>query len=302
MDILKFAAIDIGSNAIRLLVVDAQEYINGTRFKKISLVRVPIRLGMDVFVNKKISPYNEKRLIKALTGFKNLIDAYEVIDFRACATSAMREAKNGEYVVSDIKKKTGISLEVISGKEEAEMLFATKIADVLNPNKSYLYVDVGGGSTEVTLISKGKIQASHSFGIGTIRTLAGQVTEDDWEFLKSWVKANTFEYQPIGIIGSGGNINKLHKMLNKKEKEPIYPPELRELYRYIKGFTIEERIDVLKLNPHRADVIVPAAKIFLTVMKASNSRKIHVPRIGIADGLIHQLYDNYKLQQQVLNE
>lgn len=299
MEFLKFAAIDIGSNAIRLLVTDAQEFTNGTRFKKISLIRVPIRLGMDVFVNKEISPYSEKRLVKALNGFKNLIDAFEVIDFRACATSAMREAKNGEYVVSHIKKETGIDLEVISGQDEAEILYSTHIADVLNPNKSYLYVDVGGGSTEITLFSKGKIVTSHSFHIGTIRILANQVTNDDWLFMKSWVKANTIDHQPIGIIGSGGNINKLHKLLNKKEKEPIYPPEIRELYRYIKAFTIDERIDVLKLNPHRADVIVPAAKIFITVMKASNSRKIHVPRIGIADGLIHQLYENYKLKQEV---
>jgi len=297
MDFLKFAAIDIGSNAVRLLITDAQEYTNGTRFKKISLIRVPLRLGVDVFVHKEISPYNEKRLIKTLMGFKNLMEAFEVISFKACATSAMREAKNGEYIVAHIKKKTGIDLEVISGKDEAEILYSTKIADVLDPGKSYLYVDVGGGSTEVTLFSKGKIITSHSFTIGTIRILSGQVTNSDWVFLRSWVKAHTIENQPVEIIGSGGNIIKLHKLLNKKEKETIYTPELRELYRYIKSFTVDERIDVLKLNPNRADVIVPAAKIFLTVMKASNSRKIHVPRIGIADGLIHQLYESYKLKQ-----
>jgi exopolyphosphatase / guanosine-5'-triphosphate,3'-diphosphate pyrophosphatase len=295
MEFLKFGAIDIGSNALRLLITDVQEYTSDTRFKKISLVRVPIRLGKDVFTNKEISPHSENRLIKALSGFKNLLEAFEVIDYRACATSAMREAKNGEFVVERIKKEAGINLEIISGQDEAEILYSTKIADVLSPDKSYIYVDVGGGSTEITLFSKGKIVSSYSFGVGTIRILSNQVSQDDWTFMKSWVKANTIEYQPIGIIGSGGNINKMHKLLNKKENEPIYFPELRELHRYIKAFTYDERIDVLKLNPHRADVIVPAAKIFLTIAKSSNSRKIHVPKIGIADGLIHQLYDQYKL-------
>lgn len=294
MKFLKFAAIDIGSNAIRLLISDAQEYTNGTRFKKVSLVRVPVRLGMDIFNQKSISPYNEKRLIKVMAGFRNLIEAFEVIDYRACATSAMREAKNGDEIVKRIKKEAGINIDIILGKEEAEILYSTKIADVLNPNKSYIYVDVGGGSTEVTLMVKGKIKKSYSFGIGTIRILNKQVSEDDWEFLKSWVKANTIKYKPLSIIGSGGNINKMAKMLDKKEKDSIYQPELRELYRHIKSFTYDERIDVLKLNPHRADVIVPAAKIFLTIMKAADSRKIHIPKIGIADGIIHQLYEKYK--------
>lgn len=293
--IKKYAAIDIGSNAIRLLVSNVVEKEDSEpQFKKSSLVRVPIRLGADAFGTGKISDENIQRMIDAIEAFKLLMMVHGVEKHKACATSAMREAANGDSVVKIVYKKTGVQIDIIDGKEEASIISSTDLNTLINSEKTYLYVDVGGGSTELTLFSKGQIINSKSFRIGTVRVMNNSKQENKELFKKveAWIKENTAPFRKIALIGSGGNINKLFKMSGRTEGNPISYIYLNAQYQFLKKMSYEDRIIELGLNPDRADVIIPATKIYLSAMKWSGARKIYVPKIGLADGIIKSLYLN----------
>ncbi len=286
------AAIDIGSNAIRLVI----NYIeNGSKptFKKAAFLRVPLRLGEDVFTIGEIGAEKRAKLCEAMTSFKAVMTTYNVQNYRACATSAMREARNGEEVVELIRENCGINIEIISGQEEAKTIFeAGDVAGLMNSRDSYIYVDVGGGSTEVTIYSSGKRATSESFRLGTVRTISDAVDKNESKRFKHWLEEVALPYRPVAIIGSGGNINKVHKLLSKKDGEPIRYIELKLLYNHIGDMTYDERVRNMGLNTYRADVIVPAMKIFNTVAKYCKINEILVPKVGLADGIIHHLYNN----------
>lgn len=289
-----FAAIDIGSNAMRLLFCRVYEIDGKPHFSKEELIRMPIRLGEDVFTKGKISSAKEERLITSLKGFHELIKAYQVDDFRAVATSAMRDASNGPEIIARAKRESGLNVEIIDGKLEASLVFSNHIEEILNPKNAYLYIDVGGGSTELTLYFNQKVIAAKSFNIGTVRMLLDKVQKEEWEEMKAWLKRTTVGIHPLMAIGSGGNINKIFKMTNKKETKHISFEKLKDLYDMLSSYTYEERVKRLGLKPDRADVIVPAAKIFLTVMKTSDIEKVFVPQIGLSDGIVHELYDSHR--------
>lgn len=291
---MRFAAIDIGSNAIRLLFCNVYEGENGTNFKKEELIRVPIRLGEDAFANQKISQEKIEDFIKVMKAFRLLIDVNRPVDFRACATSAMREAKNSTEILKRIKDEAGITVDLIEGSTEASLIYANHIAEHLDRNSSYLYIDVGGGSTELTLFSRNKHVFSRSFNVGTVRMLNEQIDKNTWSNFKEWIKANTADYQPLIAIGSGGNINKINKMAKGKSNKPLLKETIEDIFNELNSLTYKERIELIGLKPDRADVIIPASKIFLSVMKHAQITKIYVPEIGLADGIIHQLYEKYK--------
>ena len=295
MKIKKYGAIDIGSNAVRLLIANVIEEKNKEpQFKKSSLVRVPIRLGTDSFVTGVISEENTNRMVDAMEAFKLLMKVHGVEKYKACATSAMREAKNGTEVVNTIFKKTEIEIDVIDGKKEAAIIFATDLNQLIESDLTYLYVDVGGGSTEFTLFSKGRIVKSKSFKIGTVRLINNKKAENKAIFkeVQEWIEGNTKIYKRISLIGSGGNINKIFKMSGRDIGKPISYIYLNAQYQFLKKMSYKERISELSLNPDRADVIVPATKIYLSAMKWSGARKIFVPKIGLSDGIIKSLYLN----------
>ena len=295
ISVRKYGAIDIGSNAIRLLVAMVIERRDKEpQFKKSSLVRVPIRLGADSFDKGKISKENVQRMVEAMEAFKLLMSVHGVEKYKACATSAMREACNGEEVAKKIHKETGIKIDIIDGKEEAAIISSTDLNELISSDKTYLYVDVGGGSTEFTVFSKGNIVNSKSFKIGTVRVLNNTKEENKAIFkeVQKWVEVNTALYRKISLIGSGGNINKLFKLSGRTEGAPISYIYLNAQYQFLKKMSYSDRISELGLNPDRADVIVPATKIYLSAMKWSGARKIYVPKIGLSDGIIKALYYN----------
>ncbi|MDP2541291.1 MULTISPECIES: Ppx/GppA phosphatase family protein [Tenacibaculum] len=295
LKIKKYGAIDIGSNAVRLLVANVIEEKNKEpQFKKSSLVRVPIRLGADAFVSGKISEANTQRMLDAMQAFKLIMKIHGVERYKACATSAMREAENGEEVAATIFKNTEVKIDIIDGKKEAAIISSTDLNQLIKSESTYLYVDVGGGSTEFTLFSKGKIINSKSFKIGTVRVLNNTKPENKALFKKvqKWIEENTSEYKRISLIGSGGNINKLFKMSGRDAGKPISYIYLNAQYQFLKKMSYQERISELSLNPDRADVIIPATKIYLSAMKWSGARKIYVPKIGLSDGIIKSLYFN----------
>ena len=290
MKIKKYAAIDIGSNAVRLLVSYVLENGKKVKFKKVSLVRVPIRLGADVFVKGKVSARNKRRLLDAMMGFKYLLKAYEVEQYLGMATSAMREAENGKEIIEEIKAKTGLPIEIINGAKEAELIATTDLEDLLDSDRTYLYVDVGGGSTEFSVFHKGKKMASKSFKLGTVRLLENLVNKEMWHQAEKWVKAHTEKFGKVYLIGSGGNINKLFKMSGKVPGAPLSKVYLDAQYKFLKSMRYNDRIKELDLNPDRADVIIPAAKIYRRAMQWSGADKIYVPKIGLADGIVKYLY------------
>jgi exopolyphosphatase/guanosine-5'-triphosphate,3'-diphosphate pyrophosphatase len=293
LSIEKYAAIDIGSNAIRLLIVSVIEKQDRIKpiFKKTSLIRVPIRLGADVFLNGKISEASYLRMLDAMNAFQLLIKTHNVVKVRACATSAMREARNGKDLVKKIRKETGLQIQIIDGKDEAALIASTDLKDLIEDNKNFLYVDVGGGSTEFTVFSNGKTMASKSFNIGTIRILNDKVDESHWSDVKKWIKNNTTNFGGIELIGSGGNINSIYKNSGQTIGKSLSYFYLSNLYRKLASYTYQERIYDLEMNSDRADVIVPALKIYLTAMKCANARNIYVPKIGLTDGIIKSLYN-----------
>ncbi|EDP70045.1 dihydropteridine reductase [Flavobacteriales bacterium ALC-1] len=291
LKISKYAAIDIGSNAVRLLISNIIEQDDkSVVFKKNSLVRVPIRLGADVFVNGEISEYNQERMMDTMKAFSLLIKSHNVIRYKACATSAMREANNSQLLSDKILKTCGINIDIIDGEEEAAIIAATDLHTFIDLNKTYLYVDVGGGSTEFSIIHNGKKIKSRSFKIGTVRLLNNIVTKEIWNELEQWIKENTKKYYKIDLIGSGGNINKIFKISGKEMGKPLTYFYLTSYYKMLQSFTYEERITKLNLNQDRADVIIPATRIYLSAMKWSGAKDMYVPKIGLSDGIIKSMY------------
>ncbi len=297
MKYLKFASIDIGSNAVRLLFDNVFETENGPVFKKALLVRVPIRLGADSFVHGIISPENIQHLIDCMKAFAFLMKAHEVISYKAFATSAMRDAANAPEIIELIKKESGVNIEIISGAKEAEVISSRYLPGNLKNAKQVVYVDVGGGSTEISVIDKAQKKAGQSFNIGTVRLLYNRVSQNEWALLNNWVKIHIPIHNNIPIIGSGGNINKIISLTgNAKEKVVTYK-KLLELYIEMKDLSIDERILKYTLNPDRADVIVPAMEIFLKIAELIGSSQIFVPQTGLSDGMVRSLYKDYKAEK-----
>lgn len=267
---------------------------NEVFFKKSELIRMPVRLGQNAFYGEKlIPPESVNRLVNTMIAFKHLMLVQDVVDYRACATSALRDAKNGMEVAAIVSDKSGINIEIINGVEEAELVYSNKVAEMFDDNKPYLYVDVGGGSTEMTLFARRKVIVSNSINIGTIRLLNNQFAAKDLSDMKNWLQNLKGTYKDLEIIGSGGNINKIFKLSGKKEGKAVSYKEFKKLYKYLYSFSENDRIKILGFNPDRADVIIPASEIFLNIMKWTKANKILVPKIGISDGIIHQLYTKY---------
>lgn len=296
-----YAAIDIGSNAVRLLIKQVEEDTEGkANFRKEMLLRVPLRLGFDVFVMGKISEEKEKNLMRLMKVFRHMMKIYDVEAFRACATSAMRDAQNGKDIIKRIKKKTGIEIEIIDGQEEAKTIYNNHNEYMEDRNGNYMYVDVGGGSTEINLLSQGTLVCSRSYNIGTVRILNQAVTDAEWERLKNDMQELAASYEKTNIIGSGGNINKLYKLADKKDKrkQRITVDTLKKLHEELKALSVEERMEKYQLKPDRADVIVPAGDIFLNIAEWIHATHIYVPVIGLADGIIDELYVQHKQEQE----
>lgn len=292
---LKLAAIDIGSNAARLLITEVTDEDGGKpQFNKINLIRVPLRLGFDVFEKGEISPYKQEMILQTMKAYKHLLTVYEIKHLKACATSAMRDAANGTEIINMVKKETGIDIKIITGDEEAAYIYENHVAENLDKEHSYLYIDVGGGSTELTFFSEGRLKYRESFNIGTIRLLKGQVTEKTWDEMKDHLKSNTKSSLPMIAIGSGGNINKVLSLSKKKEGKPLTLDLLRDYHRELSSVTLEERMRFYKLREDRADVIVPALQIYISVMRWADISEIYVPKIGLADGLVQSLYEEIK--------
>lgn len=294
---MKLAAIDIGSNAARLLITEVILDNGKPQFNKLNLIRVPLRLGFDVFENGFITNQKRDMFLQTMKAFGHLINAYQVQHVTACATSAMRDASNSNDIIRKVKLEAGIEIKVISGDQEAAYIYENHIAENLDKAHSYLYIDVGGGSTELTFFSEGKLKYKESFNIGTIRLLKGQVNESNWNQMKEHLKYNTKSSLPMIAIGSGGNINKVFSLSKKKEGKPLSLELLKDYYKELSSVTIEERIKLYKLREDRADVIVPALQIYTNVMRWSDISEIHVPKIGLADGLIQNLY--YEVKNRV---
>ena len=289
---MRLAAIDIGSNAARLLITDV---IPGPQdvpeFIKVALVRVPLRLGFDVFDKGRISPAKTEKLLKTIKSYKLLLDVYEVKHLKACATSAMRDAENADEIIKKVKAETDISINIISGQEEAAFIYENHIAENMTTEESYLYIDVGGGSTELTFFTDGKLVFKDSFNIGTIRLLKNQVTEAHWDEMKEFIRAKTKGYHHVTAIGTGGNINKIFSISKRKEGKPLTLEMIRDYYKEFNNLSLSQRISLYKMREDRADVIVPALLIYINVMRWADAEEIFVPKIGLADGLIHSLYE-----------
>ena len=299
LHIEKYAAVDIGSNAIRLLIATVIEKEGfPTQFKKTSLVRLPIRLGADVFLKGNISSGNYKRLLDAMQAYSLIIKTHKVVAFRACATSAMREAKNGKEIVSKLKAATGIDIQIIDGNDEAAIIASTDLKQLISDNKVFLYVDVGGGSTEFTVFANGKNIASHSFKLGTVRIINGMVEDAMWEQAQQWVTQHTKAYSKINVIGSGGNINSIYRFSEKKVGQPLSYLFMSNFYEKVKQYDYNQRVFELKMNPDRADVIIPATRIYLSAMKWAKAKNMYVPKIGLADGIVKQLYNERNANTQ----
>ena len=288
------AAFDIGSNAARLLISEVVKHDKEIEFNKLNLIRIPLRLGFDVFEKGYIGFRKKKMLINTIDAFSALLKVYEVDHYIACATSAMRDASNAKEIIKEIKADTGIKVEVISGDLEAEIIYENHIAELLDASKSYLYIDVGGGSTEVTLFHKSTVAFQKSFNIGTVRLLTNKVEDATWEDLKQTLKEIGKTYPKLVAIGSGGNINKIYSMINSKNIKSIPIEVIREFLRVLEPMTVDERMHTYLLKRDRADVIVPALRIYANTMKWANIDEIYVPKIGLADGLINHLYEQVK--------
>lgn len=288
---MKLAAIDIGSNAARLLITEAYlDKNNSPAFTKLSLVRVPLRLGFDVFDTGRISDKKVRLLVHTMKGFMNIAQAYEVSAMKTCATSAMRDAINNAEIIETIKAETGMNVEVISGSDEASLVFENHIAENLDKDHSYLYIDVGGGSTELTFFSNNQLIFTDSFPIGTIRLLKDQVSDMTWNDMKVAIKSKTKGSKTIEAIGSGGNINKVFSMSKRKDGKPLSYELLTDYYKELSNVSLSDRISIYKLKEDRADVIVPALKIYISVMRWAGAQQIYVPKIGLVDGLVQHLW------------
>lgn len=291
---VRYAAIDIGSNAVRLLIADILEKTEGVVYTKNTLLRVPLRLGDDAFIDKHISTGKFNDMVKTMGAFRNLLDVYKVSDYMACATSAMREAGNGAEVVRACQE-VGVDIQIIDGGLEAEIIYNSYLHGTMDRDKTYLYIDVGGGSTEISLFSDGKLVASQSFNLGTIRILDNQDDKQTWEEMRHWVREHTRAYKHIYGIGTGGNINKLSRLANEKMDKPMTYAKIKAIYDYLNSLSLKDRIHEVGLRSDRADVIIPASEIFLTIMKVGRLKNITAPRLGLVDGIIQTLIDkNFK--------
>ncbi len=289
---MKLAAIDIGSNAARLLISEVtKQPKKAPVFNKINLVRVPLRLGFDVFETGEISKPKVKMLMQTLKAYQHLLEAYQIKHVYACATSAMRDAKNSKDIIRKVKLETGIEIKVISGQEEASFIYENHVAENLDSDHSYLYIDVGGGSTELTFFANGELVSKESFNIGTIRLLKNQIKEKTWDDMKDYVKKHIKSELPSIAIGSGGNITKILSMSRLKEGKPLSLDLLKDYYKELSSVSLEDRMNLFSLKEDRADVIVPALLIYIQVMKWADIDAIYVPKIGLVDGLMHHLYD-----------
>lgn len=294
MKVHKLAGIDIGSNSVRLLVSNVITDRKVILFKKSSLTRLPIRLGVDAFEKGKIGKKNIKKLVKGMLAYSRIMEVHEVEDYRACATSALREADNAVKVVQRVYEETGVNIELIDGKEEAKMIFNAEMMDHLHDHEeTFLYIDVGGGSTELTLFHKKEVLSSRSFKIGTIRLLQDCVEKSQWDELKTWVKSETKGFNDILMVGSGGNINRTFKMSDQKQGHPLSIGFMENTYGMLDRFTPEERMIKFDLNPDRADVITHALKIYISSMNWAGSERILVPKKGLADGIVRYLYNQH---------
>lgn len=297
---MKLAAIDIGSNAARLLISEASPKANGEMdFTKVNLVRVPLRLGIDVFATGTISQKRADSLVNTIKAYKLLLDVYEVKYLKAAATSAMRDATNGLQILDRVKRETGMDIRVITGQEEASYIYENHVAENMDKTKSYLYIDVGGGSTELTLFSGNRLVFKESFNIGTIRLLQNKVTEQHWQQMKDFLKSQLRGNNQVIAIGSGGNINKIFSLSKRKEGKPLSLDLLKDYYKEFSSFSVDERIHLYNLREDRADVIVPALQIYVNVMRWTDIMEIFVPKIGLADGLVRSLYNEiHQLKMQ----
>lgn len=286
------AAIDIGSNAARMLIMEVEGYKGGEAdFTKLNFLRIPLRLGFEVFTTGSISEEKKTMILDTMVAYQQLAKIYQVEHMRACATSAMRDASNGSDIIKEVKDKTNIAIEIISGAEEASILYETHIAEKLSANGNYVYMDVGGGSTEITIFSKNMLHAKASFNIGTIRLLTGSVKEETWEEMKDFLKNTARPLSNIQGIGSGGNINKIFSLSKTKDGKPLSLELLRDYQQQLGSSTVAERMHLYSLRQDRADVIVPALQIYTSALKWAGATEIFVPKIGLADGLIRQLYN-----------
>jgi exopolyphosphatase/guanosine-5'-triphosphate,3'-diphosphate pyrophosphatase len=296
---LKLAAIDIGSNAARLLISEAQENENGVAsFTKLNLIRVPLRLGFDVFEKGEISSRRANMLIQTIKAFNYLIKVYDVKHVKACATSAMRDAHNSNEVLQKVELETAIKIEIISGDKEAAIVYENHIAENMDKGHAYLYIDVGGGSTELSFFAEAKLKYKESINIGTIRLLKNMIDEQQWNEMREKVKSNIKSKLPVVAIGSGGNINKIFSLSKKKDGKPLSLGLLKDYYKEFSNFTLEERIRVYKMKDDRADVIVPALQLYINIMRWADIEEIYVPKIGLADGLIQHLYEEINLPER----
>jgi len=296
---LKIAAIDIGSNAIRLLIEEVREHQGQWRIDKVSLTRVPVRLGEDVFLHQKISDEKLRQLVKTMRAFWYLMDVHKVEMYRVCGTSAMREAKNKRKVIETVEREANFKIEILSGEEEAELIFKNYFTQNLNSKGNYLYLDVGGGSTEITLIRKGKRIKGRSFNIGTVRSLIGAADDSVWAEVKSWL--STLKKNPAKLIaiGTGGNINTLFKIQGKKPNEMLSLNELKGLHKSLAPLNVDERIFIYKLRPDRADVILPACDIYIKILQLAQVKEMLVPKIGLSDGIILDMIGQIKMDEVV---
>lgn len=291
--VMRFASVDIGSNAVRLLFSEVYVIKKKPLLKKITLIRLPIRLGEDAFSKGEISAPLCLKLEQTFFAFKNLCDVYGVVANRVCATSAMRDAANGNEIIARIKKQTGIQIEIIDGKKEAGLIYATSVAESIDEKGCYLYVDVGGGSTEITLFNNGNMEDSASFNVGSVRLKNNLVLPAVIDEMLDFIEALKNKYQPELIIATGGNINKIYKMCGLKDYALLSTKQLKETRQYLQQFTLEERIEKLGMREDRADVIIPACDIYYTVAKAAGIKNFFIPKLGLADGIIHQLWREY---------
>jgi len=301
MIVTKLGAIDIGSNSVRCLVVNVVYKDGYTYYRKAGMVRLPIRLGQDVFEHGKIKSKTKKRFIEGMKAYAHYLKVHDVVDFRAVATSAMREAINGEKIVTQVAKETGIAIEIIGGKEEARLVFNSKIYDIIKaPQQNFIYIDVGGGSTEISVIKNKLVEASMSFKIGGVRLMNDLVEKDEWTRMQHWLQQNAFPVSDKAAIGAGGNINKLHKLSMKSLQTPLDYSFVSEQQEELKALSAEERVTELGLNFDRADIIVHALPIYQKAMLWSGCEQIYVPKIGVSDGLVRDMYHkDYKAQVEL---
>lgn len=291
---MRYAAIDIGSNAVRLLIADILEKKDEVVYTKNTLLRVPLRLGDDAFIDRHISKGKFQDMVKTMRAFRNLMDVYKVTDYMACATSAMRDSDNGAEIVKACRDE-GINIEIVDGGVEAKIIYNSYLSNTIDKNKVYLYIDVGGGSTEITLFANGELVDSQSFNLGTIRILDNQDQPETWDNMRRWVKEKTKGYKNIYGIGTGGNINKLSRIANEKGDRPMTYAKLKAIFDHLNSYSLKDRIHELGLRSDRADVIIPASEIFLTIMKVGHLKNIIAPRVGLVDGIIQTLIDkNFK--------